>query len=79
MSLDFKSFRTESGYDKLEIIDGPSENSRPIGTFSGSSIPYGISSTNETLYLEFKSDAGMQSSGFEIEYRFLDEGITQFL
>ena len=79
LSLYFISFQTEWDHDKLEIYDGPSESSHLIGTFTGSSNPQGILSTNESLYLEFNSDGSRQIGAFEIEYRLSDDkGITQF-
>ena len=74
LSLSFKSLKTESTYDKLVIYDGPSENSNRIGTFSGSYFESDISSSTESLYLEFKSDNEGQLKGFEIEYRLFDKG-----
>ena len=78
LSLSFKSFQTESTYDKLSIYDGLNANAIRIGTFTGSYFPSEFSSSSESLFLEFNSDNDVQLTGFEIEYRLFDKGIAQF-
>ena len=80
LSLSFKSFQTERTFDELTIYDGPNENFVRMETFSGSYFRSGISSSGESLYLEFSSDGDGTdwNKGFEIEYRLFDKGNVQF-
>ena len=66
--LTFNSFSTESGYDYLYIYEDNGAGWYSLGTFDGStSITGVISSTGTTgkIKLNFTSDGGNVSSGFE--------------
>ena len=56
-------------YDYLNIYDGPNYRSNRIDQFCGSSQTHGIiESTENMLFLKFKSDGGTASTGFKIKF-----------
>ncbi|KAL5273336.1 hypothetical protein ACFFRR_000221 [Megaselia abdita] len=72
IELKVLNFSIEVSYscqdDNLEIHNGPSRESPLIGKFCGNEIPKVIPSFTNHLYLRFKSDSSIESSGFQIEY-----------
>lgn len=52
----FTMFDTESGYDELEIFDGPNTGSTLLGVYSGTTLPGTITSTSGCLTFRFTSD-----------------------
>jgi hypothetical protein len=62
----FSAFNTESGFDYLYIYNGPSIASPLIGSYSGSTSPGTITSSDVSgcLTFRFVSDAGTVSSGW---------------
>ncbi|XP_058853305.1 CUB and sushi domain-containing protein 2-like [Acipenser ruthenus] len=68
IALSFNHFNLEPGYDFLHIYDGPDSLSSLVGSFFGSQIPERIESSSNTLFLAFRSDASLSSSGFVIQY-----------
>ena len=59
-----------SGSDSIELRDGNSENSPIIGRYCGSeaNIPLSIQTTQEYLWMRFKSDYGGSGYGFNMSY-----------
>jgi len=68
ISLNFTSFNLESGYDNLFIYDGGSVNSPLIGQFSGTVNPGPVTSTNDSVLVEFRSDCATTASGWAATY-----------
>lgn len=68
ITLDFTVFDIESGYDNLYIYDGDSINDPLIGIYSGTSSPGSITASSGSLLLEFRSDCGTTSNGWEASY-----------
>ncbi|XP_042541866.1 cubilin [Dipodomys spectabilis] len=73
IALHFTDFSLEEGIfrtcmDFLEIRDGGYENSPILGTFCGSVLPPTILSHSNQLWLKFKSDQAISSSGFSASW-----------
>ncbi|XP_034427678.1 cubilin [Hippoglossus hippoglossus] len=72
ISLFFNSFDVEShsncGFDYLEIRNGSTADSPPIGRFCGSTLPSPIFPQSNLLYLRFKSDYSSARDGFEVTW-----------
>ncbi|KAF7648099.1 hypothetical protein LDENG_00162070 [Lucifuga dentata] len=55
-------------YDQLEIFDGPTVHSFPLGTFCGLGLPPPLRSSGSTLTLQFQSDTSVGGRGFLLEW-----------
>lgn len=62
--VSFISFSTESCCDFLEIFDGPNQFSQSVGSYSGSSFPPTVTSTNGSLTFLFQSDGSVTDAGW---------------
>jgi len=54
----------ECAYDHIAIYDGNTPDSHSLGRFCGSKLPHPISSTSNSLYMLFNSDASVHRKGF---------------
>jgi tolkin protein len=54
----------ECTYDHIALFDGNSPDSHSLGRFCGSKLPHPISSTTNSMYMIFNSDASVQRKGF---------------
>ena len=52
----------------MKIYDGASIQSPSLGEYCGNSIPTSLVSTNNQLFLKFKTDSSVNGKGFMIEY-----------
>ena len=52
----------------MKIYDGTSIQSPSLGEYCGNSIPTSLISTNNQLFLKFKTDFSVNGKGFMIEY-----------
>nr|XP_015204236.1 PREDICTED: CUB and sushi domain-containing protein 2 isoform X1 [Lepisosteus oculatus] len=68
IALNFIHFSLEPSYDFLHIYDGPDSLSPLVGSFYGTEVPDRIESSSNTLFLAFRSDASLSSSGFVLQY-----------
>ncbi|XP_048086105.1 CUB and sushi domain-containing protein 1 [Alosa alosa] len=68
ISLNFNQFSLEPSYDFLHVYDGPDSLSPLLGSFYGADAPERIESSNNTLFLAFRSDASLSSNGFVLQY-----------
>ncbi|NOX46806.1 MAG: hypothetical protein GXO89_07495 [Chlorobi bacterium] len=68
IELVFTDFGLEPGYDSLWVYDGPGTNNPKIGGFSGNALPGTLSSSGNSLLLEFNSDGATTGSGWEAVY-----------
>merc|ERR1711976_929218 len=66
--LEFTDFGTESGYDVVDVHDGPSASSTRLGRFSGTTLPSPITSSGGSLFLKFTSDSSVTAKGFSVRY-----------
>lgn len=67
--LSFESFALEDDavckYDYVQILDGLSSKSPLIGKFCGTSRPATITSTENYLWIGFRSDSSATEQGFK--------------
>ncbi len=68
ITLNFTSFNVENGYDNLFIYDGGSVNSPLIGQYSGTVNPGPVTSNNDSILVEFRSDCATVGSGWAATY-----------
>lgn len=68
ITLTFKSFSTEKNYDYVYVYDGSSTTSTLLGKYSGTTLPSSLTSSGNSLLIHFKSDASVNSSGWEATY-----------
>jgi len=68
ITLSFTSFNVENGYDNLFIYNGGTPNSPLIGQYSGTVNPGPVTSANDSLLVEFRSDCATISSGWVANY-----------
>lgn len=68
ITLNFTSFNLEQGYDNMFIYDGGSVNSPLIGQYTGTVNPGPVTSNNDSLLIEFRSDCATTASGWAATY-----------
>lgn len=68
ITLNFTMFNTENKFDEMFIYDGGSVYSPLIGKYSGTVSPGPITSTNDSLLVEFRSDCGTTAPGWAASY-----------
>ncbi|XP_064410135.1 cubilin [Latimeria chalumnae] len=70
--LNFTDFDIEHGYscsyDYVAIYDGPSAESPRLGKLCGGQTPEPITSTQNTIYVRFRSDNSIQHKGFSARF-----------
>lgn len=66
--LTFTRFRLESGYDYLYVYDGASTAGTLLGTYTGTTLPAAITSTQPAITIRFVSDPGVVDTGFAINW-----------
>lgn len=68
VTISFTSFDLDAS-DELRVYDGLDNTGLLLGTFTGSTLPYDVSSSGNSLYLELETDAFATSAqGFELTY-----------
>lgn len=68
ITINFTTFNTEANYDYLFIYDGGNINAPLIGKYSGTVNPGPLTTTNDSLLIEFRSDCATVSSGWIATY-----------
>ncbi|MBA3679658.1 MAG: N-acetylmuramoyl-L-alanine amidase [Bacteroidetes bacterium] len=68
ITLSFTSFNLESGYDNLFIYNGGSINSPLIGQYSGTINPGPVTSVNDSVLVEFRSDCATTAAGWSANF-----------
>ena len=68
IDLSFNSFRTEVGFDFLDVYDGTNNLGTLLGSFSGTAIPSTLQASSGSMYLEFRSDGSVNDDGWEVSY-----------
>ncbi|MBN2273769.1 MAG: T9SS type A sorting domain-containing protein, partial [Bacteroidales bacterium] len=66
--LTFMEFNTESGYDFVRVYDGATTSDPLLGTFSGSSLPPAVSSSNGSMLITFITDYSVTAAGWSATY-----------
>lgn len=61
--LNFSAFNIESGFDFLSIYNGANTAAPLIGTFTGTTSPGTVNSTNGCLTVVFTTDGSVTASG----------------
>ena len=70
IELTFEDFSTEDGFDYVDVIDGLTTTSKFIGRYSGDNLTIpAITSSSNTLMVQFVSDEGDNFRGFKAKYR----------
>ena len=68
VTLDFTSFNLELDYDYLYIYDGATIDAPLIGQYTGTNSPGLVTSSSGSLVVEFRSDCGTTTAGWEVSY-----------
>ncbi len=68
VSVNFNTFDLEQDYDFLFIYDGDTISAPLIGKYTGTNSPGNITSTSGSLLIEFRSDCGVTSPGWNADY-----------
>ncbi len=68
ITLSFTSFALESGYDNMFIYNGGSINSPLIGQYSGTVNPGPVTSVNDSILVEFRSDCATTAAGWNANF-----------
>ncbi len=68
ITLNFTAFDVENKYDNLFIYDGGSINSPLIGKYTGTVNPGPVTSNNDSLLVEFRSDCATNAAGWAASY-----------
>ncbi len=68
ITLSFNSFNVENGYDNLFIYNGGTVNSPLIGQYSGTVNPAPVTSLNDSVLVEFRSDCATNFSGWSSNF-----------
>ncbi|MDO9001624.1 MAG: N-acetylmuramoyl-L-alanine amidase [Bacteroidota bacterium] len=68
ITLSFTSFALEAGYDNLFIYNGGSINSPLIGQYTGTVNPGPVTSVNDSILVEFRSDCATTAAGWAANF-----------
>lgn len=68
ITLSFNTFNIENNFDHLFIYNGGSINSPLIGDFTGTVNPGPVTSVNDSLLVEFRSDCGTTAPGWSANF-----------
>jgi len=60
--------------DSVKVHDGADVSTTVLGKFCGSTLPHDIFSSSNSLFVSFKSDAGLTGNGFSIKYTTIVRG-----
>lgn len=65
--LTFNDFATSTG-DVVTVYDGPTTSSPVLGTFSGTTLPSAVTSTQGKMLVRFTSDGATNEKGWSAKY-----------
>lgn len=68
ITLEFTAFQTETGFDFVEVYEGPDANGTLLGTFDGAFLPNMVVSNTGAMYIRFYSDDNFTYSGWSANY-----------
>ena len=66
-------------YDHLYIWNGPDKLAPQIGKYCSQNVPFSVTSSSNTLFIEFKSDTSNAGTGFTANYKSVSGGKLCFL
>lgn len=69
ITLSFRSFSLEYSYDYLYVYDGMDDTGAPLLWATGSALPDSVTALSGAMYIEFRSDYSVISSGWEAHWR----------
>jgi len=68
ISLSFTAFNLENNFDHLIIYNGGSTNSPLVGKYTGTVSPGPLTSVNDSVLVEFRSDCAATSAGWAANF-----------
>ena len=68
VTLSFSAFATEVSFDRVLVFDGVDNTAPQIGSFDGSAIPANLTSTTNSLYIEFRTNGTITNAGWDASY-----------
>jgi M6 family metalloprotease-like protein len=68
VTLSFSAFATEVNFDRVLVFDGLDNTATQIGSFDGSAIPASLTSTTNSLYIEFRTNGTITDAGWDASY-----------
>jgi M6 family metalloprotease-like protein len=68
ITLNFTSFDTEAINDFVSVYDGTNPSAPLLGNFSGNVLPAALTSSSNSLYVEFNSNSTINASGWSANY-----------
>jgi hypothetical protein len=68
ITLTFSSFATEANYDFVSVYAGSTTSASLLGTYSGTSLPPVLTSTNGSMLIRFTTDRGVVAAGWSATY-----------
>ena len=68
LTFDVELANTCTKYDTLRVYDGEDNSAPSLATLCGQTVPGDIVSSNNDLFVHFKSDNSITQSGFQIKY-----------
>lgn len=66
--LSFSSFATEATFDRVLVYDGADNTAPQIGNFSGNTIPAALTSSGNSLFIEFITNGTVTDQGWDASY-----------
>jgi M6 family metalloprotease-like protein len=68
ITLNFTAFATQITTDRVLVYDGADNSATQIANYSGNSIPASLTSTSNSLYVEFRTDGSVVGAGWDANY-----------
>lgn len=68
VTLSFSNFATEATFDRVIVFDGIDNTAPQIGNFSGSSLPPSLTSSANSMYIEFRTNGTTTDAGWDASY-----------
>jgi Zn-dependent metalloprotease len=68
ITLNFTAFDTELNYDGVIVYDGSTNTAPVLGKFTGTTLPPTVTSTTDSMYIEFLSDEALRANGWTANY-----------
>jgi hypothetical protein len=67
ITLTFNDFALSTG-DEVKVYNGPNESSPLLGTFTGTTLPAAVSTTQGKMFVKFTSDGSGNEKGWSAKY-----------
>ncbi|MCX6231346.1 MAG: C10 family peptidase [Bacteroidetes bacterium] len=69
LTFNFSKLNTQSSHGQIKIYNGNSAASPLLGTYSGTTLPSSVTTSNKQAFVTFTSDADTVKPGFFINYK----------